>query len=140
MVPDTIIFKDKLPTIEDYWELYLTTGWNNQYKFTIEEVANALKNSWYSVSVYDSQKLLGFGRVISDGIQHALIVDLIVRSEYQGKGLGYQILDRLVLKCKANKIRDIQLFSAKDRFRFYEKYGFERRPEDAPGMQYNYFY
>jgi hypothetical protein len=43
-----------------------------------------------------------------------------------------------VQKCKGNNIRDIQLFAAKDKSEFYEKFGFEKRPINAPGMQLKY--
>jgi N-acetylglutamate synthase-like GNAT family acetyltransferase len=79
--------------------------------------------------------LIGFGRIICDGIVHALILDVIIQPEKQGEGIGKQIMDKLVAKCKKHKIRDIQLFSAKDKAGFYEKLGFECRKEDSPGMQ-----
>ena len=73
--------------------------------------------------------------MIADGVHHALIVDMIIHPDYQGQGLGSKLLDRLVTKCIYSKIRDIQLFAAKDKFKFYEKFGFEKRPINAPGMQ-----
>ena len=133
-----IIFKETLPDIKEYWNLFQTTGWNQEYNFSIQDLANAIQNSWYSMSIYDSDKLIGFGRVIADGVHHALIVDLIIHPDYQNKGLGNILLDKLVSKCKKNKIRDIQLFSAKDKYAFYEKFGFEKRPDNAPGMQLRY--
>ena len=133
-----IIFKETLPDIKEYWNLFQTTGWNQEYNFSIQDLANAIQNSWYSMSIYDSDKLIGFGRVIADGVHHALIVDLIIHPDYQSKGLGSRLLDKLVSKCKKNKIRDIQLFSAKDKYAFYEKFGFEKRPDNAPGMQLRY--
>lgn len=133
---DKIIFKDTIPNTKDYWDLFQTTGWNKKYKFSIKEIESAIKNSWYMCSIYDSDKLIGFGRVIADGIYHALIVDLIIHPNYQGKGLGSKLLDRLVNKCKKNKIRDIQLFAAKNKFTFYEKFGFRKRSDNAPGMQF----
>ncbi len=132
---DTVTFKDKLPDIKDYWDLFQTTGWNQKYNFSIKDLANAIQSSWYSTSIYDSDILIGFGRIIADGVHHALIVDLIIHPDYQGQGLGSKLLERLVTKCKDNKIRDIQLFAAKDKFAFYEKFGFEKRPINAPGMQ-----
>ena len=135
---NTIKFKEELPEIKDYWDLFQTTGWNQEYNFSIQDLANAIKNSWFSTSIYDSEILIGFGRVIADGVHHALIVDLIIHPNYQGKGLGSILLERLVTKCKEHKIRDIQLFSAKDKFAFYEKFGFEMRPINAPGMQLRY--
>lgn len=134
-IQENISFIDSLPNVYDYWILFQTTGWNEEYNFTQQDLENALKNSWYSNSIYDSEKLIGFGRVIADGVHHALIVDLIIHPDYQSQGLGSRLLDRLVRKCKEFNIRDIQLFAAKDKFGFYEKFGFEKRPINAPGMQ-----
>lgn len=130
------IFKESVPDIEDYWELFQTTGWNEEYNFSVQELNNALANSWYANSLYHSEELIGFGRVISDGVYHALIVDLIVHPAFQGKGLGSELLKRLVEKCKECNIRDIQLFSARGKSGFYKKHGFEKRHPEAPGMQY----
>jgi GNAT superfamily N-acetyltransferase len=132
---ESIVFQDTLPDIHQYWDLFQTTGWNEKYNFSIEELASGLQNSWYAVSMYSSDKLIGFGRVIADGIHHALIVDLIIHPDYQGQGLGTQLLEKLVARCRESHIRDVQLFSAKGKYPFYEKFGFERRPADAPGMQ-----
>ncbi len=132
------LFKEAVPAIEEYWELFQTTGWNDEYNFTRREVESALKHSWYSVSVYQSKKLVGFGRIIADGIHHALIVDLIIHPRFQGQGLGARLLHQLVLKCKESKIRDVQLFAAENKFSFYEKAGFVKRPVNAPGMQLKY--
>lgn len=135
---ESIIFEEKLPDIQKYWDLFQTTGWNCEYNFSLEELNKAIQHSWYSISVYHSGKLVGFGRVIADGVHHALIVDLIIHPEYQCKGLGSELLKRLVQKCKDYRIRDIQLFAARDKFEFYEKFGFEKRPANAPGMQLKY--
>lgn len=130
-----IIFREELPEIEKYWNLFQTTGWNQRYNFSKQDLNDAIQTSWYAVSIYNSVNLIGFGRVIADGIHHALIVDMIIHPEYQGQGLGGKLLNKLVDKCKENKIRDIQLFSAKDKYVFYEKNGFKSRPVNAPGMQ-----
>ena len=136
LLMDHITFDDtSLPDIKAYWDLFQTTGWNEEYHFTEQDLAEAIENSWYILSLYDAEWLIGFGRIIADGVHHALIVDLIIHPDFQGMGLGSELLDRLVSKCKAYQIRDIQLFSAKDKSAFYEKAGFEKRPADAPGMQ-----
>lgn len=132
---DSVIFDDQLPDPKEYWDLFQTTGWNLEYNFSMNDLAEAIQNSWYAISIYYSNVLIGFGRIIADGVHHALIVDLIIHPDYQGKGLGSELLDRLVNKCKDHNIRDIQLFAAKGKFEFYEKFGFEKRPSNAPGMQ-----
>ena len=128
-------FTEKLPTSEQFFELFETTGWNKKYELTKDEYYKALQNSWHFISVYNVDKLIGFGRTICDGVVHALILDVIVHPHEQGKGIGKEIMHILVEKCKEHKIRDIQLFSAKDKNGFYEKLGFKARPESGPGME-----
>ena len=79
--------------------------------------------------------MVGCGRMLGDGLLHALILDMIVHPDFQGRGVGRAILDHLVLKCKESRIRDIQLFSAKGKAGFYEKYGFSPRSAAGPGME-----
>jgi len=130
-----IEYKEQLPGEDEYWYLFQTTGWNENYQFIKEELTKALKQSWHCISVYNNHKLIGFGRVISDGVHHAFIVDLIIHPDFRGQSLGSKVLEKLINKCKASQIRDIQLFSAKNKFKFYEKFGFNKRPDNAPGMQ-----
>ncbi len=80
--------------------------------------------------------LVGFGRIVSDGILHAMVYDFITHPEYQSKGVDSEVLTRLVEKCQESGIRDIQLFCAKGKRRFYEKRGFVARAEEGPGMDY----
>ncbi len=123
------------PIPTDYFALFETTGWNAEEQLTPHDLARALTNSWYMVAAYDEGRLVGFGRVVTDTL-HAMIYDLIVAPEYQRQGIGGEILDRLVKHCQAARIRDIQLFCAKGMRAFYERHGFEARPDDGPGMQY----
>jgi len=130
-----IRFEEKLPDKNQLFELFLTTGWNEYYGLEKEDLFTAFQNSWYSYFAHDSARLVGMGRVICDEVCHALILDMIVHPDYQGKGIGSELLGRFVQKCQAYDIRDIQLFSARDKIGFYRKHGFAVRPEDAPGME-----
>lgn len=129
---------EEVPGKNDYWDLFNETGWNEDYQFTINDLEKAISNSWYAVSAYFENKLVGFGRIISDGIHHALIVDMIINKDYQGMGIGRNILTMLINKCIDHNVRDIQLFAATDKFGFYEKLNFTKRPNNAPGMQYKF--
>ena len=130
-----IQYKTDLPDLNQYFLLFNSTGWNEDYKLTKEELYSTLKKSYYNVPVYDNEKLIGFGRVISDGVLHAMIHEMIVLPEYQGTSIGREILNMLVKECLKNNIRDIQLFCAKGKRKFYEKYGFVERSEEEPGME-----
>lgn len=132
----SIEYRGELPPIEQFWPLFLTTGWNQRYQFSPDQYAQALAASWFFICAYDGGRLVGAGRIVSDGVAHAMIYDMIVAPEYQGLGIGAQILERLVQRCREAGIIDIQLFCAKGKRGFYEKHGFQARPQDAPGMQW----
>lgn len=131
-----IDFTTELPDEDSFFALFETTGWNEEAKKSKEELFWAINNSWYVVSAYKGKELIGFGRIISDGYLHAFIVDMIIDPKYQSKGIGKEILSRLVNEARKNDIEDIQLFSAEGKKDFYVKNGFEERPDNAPGMQY----
>ncbi len=131
-----ITYRAAIPEREKFWRLFQTTGWNDKYQLSSEELVQALQTSWYVLSAFDSEQLVGFGRLVSDGVLHAMIYELIVLPEYQGRGIGGEILEKLVEKCREAGVRDIQLFCAQGKREFYEKRGFAARPDDAPGMQY----
>jgi ribosomal protein S18 acetylase RimI-like enzyme len=131
----TIILREQLPNKDEYFSLFITTGWNKNYKASPDDLERANQNSWLVVSAYDENKLVGFGRVVTDFVLHAMIYDMIVLPEYQGRGIGTMIIETLVDRCKEQGIRDVQLFCAKGKWAFYERNGFEVRAEDAPGMQ-----
>lgn len=126
----------EIPSAQQFWELFQSTGWNDKYQLSMDELHQALQVSWYAISVYDAGQLVAFGRIVSDGILHAMIYEMIILPAYQGRGIGKQVMERLLEQCKQAKIRDIQLFCARGKRGFYEKFGFAARPDNAPGMFY----
>ena len=131
-----IEFRSEIPPSDQFWILFQTTGWNAKYQLSPDELTQALRASWFLISAYEGKKMVGFGRLVSDGVLHAMIYELIVLPAYQGRGIGGEILEILVDKCQEAGVRDIQLFCAAGKREFYEKRGFVARPNDAPGMQY----
>ena len=131
-----IEIRSEIPATDQFWDLFQTTGWNEKYGLSSDELMQALHSSWYVLSAYADEQLVGFGRLVSDGILHAMIYELIVLPEYQSRGIGGKMLEKLVKKCQEAGVRDIQLFCAAGKREFYEKRGFAARPEGAPGMQF----
>jgi GNAT superfamily N-acetyltransferase len=131
-----IRYNSEMPSSEQAFVLFENTGWNEAYKITESEYKQVLLASWHVVCTYDGEKLVGIGRMTSDGIVHAMIYDMIVDPAYQRQGIGTEILKRLVDFCCSQRIRDVQLFCARGKRIFYEKNGFTARLDDAPGMQY----
>ena len=130
-----ITYSEKAPDHEAYFALFETTGWNTKYRASASDLATAIENSWYTLSAYEKEQLVGFGRILCDGVMHAMIFDLIVHPTHQRRGIGSEILKRLVAICRAQGICDVQLFAANGMRTFYEEHGFTVRPNDAPGME-----
>ncbi|WP_349408584.1 GNAT family N-acetyltransferase [Pseudalkalibacillus sp. SCS-8] len=123
------------PEKQAFYDLFQTTGWD--LEFTVDSLYEAISNSWYVVSVYENKQLVGYGRILSDGVYQAMICDLIVLPSLQGKGIGTKILERLLAKCKQQDIKMVVLMSARCKAGFYEKFGFKKRHPEAPGMIWN---
>jgi ribosomal protein S18 acetylase RimI-like enzyme len=75
------------------------------------------------VFVYDENQLIGFGRAISDGYIQAAIYDVAVLPQYQGKGIGRQIIERIVASLPGC---NFILYAAPAKECFYQKLGFRR--------------
>ncbi len=129
-------FRESQPDASEYLALFESTGWNREYHLKAEEFYDAICRSWYLVTAYDQNKLVGTGRIISDGVLHALIVDVIVSPAYQNRGLGTTIMRWLLERCRIGHLRDVQLFCARGKAPFYGRLGFMARSEDAPGMDF----
>ncbi|AND83842.1 GNAT family N-acetyltransferase [Clostridium tyrobutyricum] len=95
----------------------------NMAYFDPEIHKKAFQNSHTVVFVYHSDKLIGFGRVISDGVYQAAIYDVAVLPEYQGKHVGSTIIKSIIKKIPyCNFI----LYASPGKEKFYEKMNFKK--------------
>ena len=131
-----MIYSNKIPSKDEFYPLYIATGWNESLSLSPQDLELALKSSYGVVSVYDGEELVGFGRIVSDGIVYATIHDVIVAPNYQQQGIGSKIIRQLVHCCEHHDVRIIHLFAARGAEHFYQQLGFVSRPVDSPGMVY----
>ena len=126
-----ISIKENINSIEEFNYLYDAVGWGS-YDEKISE--KALANTMYSVSVYDDDKIIGYGRIIGDGICFLYIHDVMVIPKYQNKKIGSQIMNKLLEKVnqikRENPYVRVYLGASKGKEKFYERFGFITR-EDA---------
>ncbi len=106
---------------EELSSLYLAAGMGNKAPADIE---TAFTNSMYKCFIYDSSRLIGVGRALADGFDAAYICDIAVHPEYQGQGIGKEIVLKLVEFSKDH--RKIILYAAPGKDTFYLKLGFKR--------------
>ena len=87
-----------------------------------DALKTVMGNSRYKCFVYDGTELVGAGRVLADGLDAAYVADIAVHPEYQGRGLGQAIVQRLVDLARGHK--KIILYANPGREGFYRKLGF----------------
>lgn len=119
-----IRYTTKLIKEEEIYSLYGCLGWNDFLKLNKEQLVKAMEQSYYVIYAYIGEKLIGTGRVISDGIINAYLCGLGVVEEYRSKGIGTEISKRLVEHCKRNNLH-IQFFCEEKLVSYYKKMGFE---------------
>jgi ribosomal protein S18 acetylase RimI-like enzyme len=86
-----------------------------------EKLRRACENSYLVCLAYDEKKLIGMGRALSDGEYQAAIYDLVVRPEYQDKGIGRQIMEAIQ---KRLPVKTIILYAVPGKEPFYQKLGY----------------
>jgi len=87
------------------------------------KLKRAFQSSYAVVYVFDSDRLIGLGRALCDGEYHAAVYDVVLLPDYQGRGIGTEIMRRL---CDQLPVENIILFAVPGCERFYEKLGFRK--------------
>jgi ribosomal protein S18 acetylase RimI-like enzyme len=83
----------------------------------------AFEASHTTVFVYHADRLIGFGRAISDGVYQAAVYDCAVLPEFQGQGLGKMIMNKILA---ALPYCNLILDAAPGKEGFYQRLGFRR--------------
>ena len=129
-----ITIKENIKNIDEFNYLYDAVGWG-AYDDNITK--KALDNTYYSVSIYDNEKIIGYGRLIGDTICFMYIHDIMVIPEYQHQNIGTTIMHKLLKKIKEIKKENpdlrVYLGASKNKEGFYKKNGFIDRIEAGLG-------
>ena len=128
-----ITYKSEIST-KAYNNMRIAVGWKELDPVQAE---TGLKNSAYLTVAWDGDEPVGMARVVSDGGYMTLIVDVMVLPDYQGRGIGRQLLTNI------NQWLDslgedglcimVNLMATTGNEGFYEKFGYEVRPNDRMG-------
>src|SRR5215470_13010653 len=85
-------------------------------------LATVFGNSRFVCFAYAGGTLAGAGRVLADGLDCAYIADVAVHPDHQGRGLGTEIIRRLVALAQGHK--KIILYANPGTESFYRRLGF----------------
>ena len=123
-----MLMKENEKNVDEFNSLYDAVGWGAYDK---EIAKQALDHTYYSVSVYDKGKIIGYGRLIGDTICFMYIHDVMVLPEYQNKKIGTIIMNKLMDKIHELKKKNpgmlVYLGASKGKEGFYKHFGFVER-------------
>lgn len=107
---------------------------------SLEQTELAMRHTIFRVSIYDGDKAIAMARMIGDMGMCYYIKDVVVRPEYQGKGIGRTLINELLKFVNDNGINDTQVFvelaAVPDKMPFYEKLGFTTNEAQRLRMMY----
>ncbi|MCP4180197.1 MAG: GNAT family N-acetyltransferase [bacterium] len=106
---------------ELYGEVGLVKGFGKEKN--LEKIKEAFQKSYQIVTAWDDNKLVGAGRLVSDGICYGMIFDIGVLPEYHKQGIGKEIVLNLLA---GNEHLCIHLTSTFGNENFYKKLGFKQ--------------
>ena len=128
-----IEFTDHI-TAEEYMSLRKKVDW---CAFPLEEAQAGIDNAYMINCARDEGRAIGVVRLLWDGGYIAFLSDVIVDPEYQGQGIGKKLVESCISRIKAGAKPGYRvkmcLLAAKGKEPFYEKFGFEARPNDRLG-------
>lgn len=88
------------------------------------DLKTVFSNSMFKCFVYSDKTLIGVGRALADGMDCSYICDVSIHPDYQGKGIGKDIINKLIELSKGHN--KIILYSIPGKEQFYSKLGFDK--------------
>ena len=82
-----------------------------------------LSGSQAVISAWRGSRLVGFGRATSDGVFRAVLWDVVVAGDHQGRGLGRRIVEALLQEPALQRVERTYLMTTNSAG-FYEQLGF----------------
>lgn len=122
--------------VSEYIDILNSVGW----KIPSERLLKISLENGISVKYVLNNETIGMARFVTDGGYAGLVMDVVVKPEYQGNGYGKLLIDSLINYIK-NQLLDgeemmIQLLSAPGKQSFYSKFGFKVKKDIAEDGMY----
>ncbi|MES2788923.1 MAG: GNAT family N-acetyltransferase [Planctomycetota bacterium] len=115
--------------------LYQKEWWSNQR--TLEQAQLVVANSSLLIGLIEpeTQRLVGFCRLLTDFVFRGTILDVIVAEDWRDRGLGRQLLDAILTHPRLQPVQTLWLCCLPDMVEFYRKWGFDIMGQEIVWMQ-----
>ncbi len=111
--------------VEAVVALYEAGGWWTESPRAREVIPAMVRGSFrFMVARAPGGTIVGMARVLSDGVSDAYIQDVVVLKEWRGRGIGRELIGRLVTECRDAGLEWIGLVAEPGTRPFYESLGF----------------
>jgi ribosomal protein S18 acetylase RimI-like enzyme len=108
--------------------LYRAMGWWGDAPDDLASVARLVGGSHAFVAAIDGGAVIGIGRALSDRESDAYIQDVAVRADRRGRGVGGEIVRRLVVRLEDDGIGWVGLVAEPGATHLYQRLGFQPMP------------
>ena len=116
-------------TVEQLQDLFLSVGWSSGHY--PQRLVVAMRNFEAVYAAWDGDLLVGLICAMDDGSMTAYVHYLLVRPEYQGRGIGKRLVQEV--KERYSEYLRVVIVAYDDEVGFYEGCGF-KRAEGASAM------
>ena len=121
------VIKHNELTAEEFILLWQSVHWGEGP--SLEQTRLAMDHTLFRVSIFDGNEIVAMARMIGDMGLDYYIKDVVVKPEYQGKGIGRLLINELFKFIKENGVKNTDIFvelcAMPDKIPFYEKFGFD---------------
>lgn len=97
--PGPVVVTVERPDASDVQTLYELVGWNRAGQRTVERTEEALRRSELVACVRVDGRLVGFGRLLTDGYV-AMVLDVMTHPDYRRRGIATAVLESLLARSK----------------------------------------
>ena len=120
----------EIPHRNEIRQLYEAVGWQ-AYLQEFEQLWAGIENSVFVLTARHGEELIGFLRAVGDGHTSLYIQDILVSPDYQGQGIGSEMLTRCLDRFPDVRQKIILADRLPRLIKFYEKHGFKALTEDS---------
>ena len=124
-MPETVAIVERKPTIEEYMQLVASVGWKVKDISTAQKILQA---PLCCVVAEDSstKKTIGCVLLLGDGVSFYYVKDMIVHPDWQNRGVGTALMQKLNDWIDVNAEPDslVGLYTGENLAPFYRQFGF----------------
>lgn len=110
---------------DEILDLYESVGWTN-YTARPEMLKVAYENSLLTLAAYEDKALVGIVRTVGDGASIVFIQDLLVRPDFQRKGIGTALMKAVLERYPDVYQMELMTDDTEKTAAFYQSMGFQR--------------